>query len=118
MGNKAHPSLGGTIMKRERTDTMSMYDLMAAQTVTKQYLNYTTECVAQVIAQLPEEHKMTSLDAKCDLSYNQGKRDAFMELFSILDNQEQTISNLIDDRSDEMHQQSEDEKVMARENEL
>ena len=105
-------------MKRERTDTMSIYDLMAAQTVTNQYMNYTTECIAQVVAQLPEEHKLTSLDAKCDLSYNQGKRDAFMELFSILDNQEQTISNLIDDRSDEMHQQSEDEKQMARENEL
>lgn len=105
-------------MKRERTDTMSIYDLMAAQTVTNQYMNYTTECIAQVVAQLPEEHKLTSLDAKCDLSYNQGKRDAFMELFSILDNQEQTISNLIDDRSDEMHQQSEDEKQMARKNEL
>ena len=105
-------------MKRERTNTMSLYDLMAAQTVTKQYLNYTTECVAQVMAQLPEEHKMTSLDAKCDLSYNQGKRDAFMELFSILDNQEQTISNLIDDRSDEMHQTHLDEQQKADENEL
>lgn len=105
-------------MSEKKIDVMTIYDLMAAQTVTKQYLNYTTECVAQVMAQLPEEHKMTSLNAKCDLSYNQGKRDAFNELFTILDNQEQTISNLIDDRSDEMHQQSEDEKVMARENEL
>ncbi len=105
-------------MSEKKIDVMTIYDLMAAQTVTKQYLNYTTECVAQVMAQLPEEHKMTSLDAKCDLSYNQGKRDAFMELFNILDNQEQTLSNLIDDRSDEMHQQIEDEKVMAEENEL
>ena len=105
-------------MSEKKIDVMTIYDLMAAQTVTKQYLNYTTECVAQVMAQLPEEHKMTSLDAKCDLSYNQGKRDAFMEMFSILDNQEQTISNLIDDRSDEMHQTHLDEQQMADENEL
>ena len=97
---------------------MSLYDLMAAQTVTKLYLNYTTECITNIIAQLPEEHKMTSLDAKCDLSYNQGKRDAFMELFNILDNQEQTIANLIDDRSDEMHQTHLDEQQKADENEL
>ncbi len=98
-------------MSEKKLNVMNIYNLMAAQTVTKQYLNYATECVSQVIAQLPSEHKLSSLDAKCDLSYNQGKRDAFMELFSILDNQEQTISNLIDDRSDEMHQQSEDKKV-------
>ena len=105
-------------MDKEREKTMSIHELMAAQTVTNQYMNYTTECIAQAVAQLPGSHKISSLDAKCDLSYNQGKRDAFMELFSILDNQEQTLSNLIDDRSDEMHQQSEDEKQMARENEL
>ena len=105
-------------MKRERTDGMNIYELMSAHAVTKQYTGYVAQCLTKVIVELPDEHKHTSLDAKCDLSYNQGKRDAFNELFTILDNQEQTISNLIDDRADEMHQQVEDEKVMAKENEL
>ena len=106
--------------KREKIATMSLYDLMACETVTKQYTKYTDECYQKSLQSLPDDYKHSSMvnGTKCDLSFNQGQRDAFLHIRNVLSNIGIDIQCLIDERSDEMHQTHLDEQVMAKENEL
>lgn len=106
--------------KREKIATMSLYDLMACETVTKQYTKYTDQCYQTSLKGLPDDYKHSSMvnGTRCDLSYNQGQRDAFLHIRNMLSNTGDDIGCLIDERSDEMHQTHLDEQVMAKENEL
>lgn len=94
-------------MKREKVETMSLYDLMAAEAVTNQYLTYTSTCYRTAIDNLPSGYKHHSMNSgtRCDLSYNQGQRDAFLHIKNVLHNVGQDIEVLIDERSDEMHKE-------------
>jgi len=91
--------------KREKIETMSLYDLIAAHTVTRQYRDYTNKCFENVVELLPKDYKHSSMDSgtKCDLSYNQGQRDAYLHIRNLLINTAIDIDCLIDVRSDEMN---------------
>ena len=91
--------------KRENIKTMSLYDLMAAEAVTNQYIDYAFRCYRNAIDNLPSGYKHSSMvnGTRCDLSYNQGQRDAFLHIQNVLNNIGQDIECLIDERSDEMH---------------
>ena len=99
---------------------MSLYDLMAAKTVTDQFTAYTHECYQYHLKNLPDDYKHSSMvnGTKCDLSYEQGKRDAYLSIYNVLHNVGQDIEVLIDERSDEMHQTHLEMQQMAKENEL
>lgn len=92
---------------RERIKTMSLYDLMAAETVTHQYSDYAFRCYKNAINNLPDDYKHSSMvnGTRCDLSYNQGQRDAFLHIQNVLHNIGADIECLIDERSDEMHKE-------------
>lgn len=93
--------------KREKIKTMSLYDLMAAETVTNQYIDYAFGCYKDVLKNLPNDYKHSSMvnGTRCDLSYNQGQRDAFLHIQNVLDNIGQDIECLIDERFDEMREE-------------
>ena len=86
---------------------MDLYELMATSTATKQYHKYTEECYNNAVEQLPVEYKHCSMDkgTKCDLSYNQGQRDAYLHIRNMLFNINIDIECLIDARSDKMHEE-------------
>lgn len=107
-------------MKKNNIASMSLYELIAAETVTKQYTKYTDQCYQTSLKGLPDDYKYSSMvnGTRCDLSYNQGQRDAFLHIRNMLSNTGDDIGCLIDERSDEMHQTHLDEQVMAKENEL
>lgn len=56
--------------------------------IINKYEDFCKVAYRKTIDLLPEEHKHTSLDdgLRCDLSYQQGKRDAFLGLKNILFN--------------------------------
>lgn len=86
---------------------MDLYELMATSTATKQYHKYTEECFNNVVEQLPAKYKHSSMDSgtRCDLSYNQGQRDAYLHIRNMLFNINIDIECLIDTRSDQMHEE-------------
>lgn len=94
-------------MEREKLKTMSLYDLIAAYTITYQYRDYTHKCFEDVVELLPKGYKHSSMDSgtRCDLSYNQGQRDAYLHIRDLLIYTGIDIDCLIDVRSDEMHRE-------------
>jgi hypothetical protein len=93
--------------KREKIKTMSLYDLMAASAVTRQYRDYTNDCYKNAVDSLPDGYKNSSMDSgtRCDWSYNQGQRDAYLHIRNMLLNIGIDIECLVDTRSDEMYEE-------------
>lgn len=54
--------------------------------ILNKYKHFFNVCFEKTADLLPEEHKYTSLNdgLRCDLSYQQGKRDAYLEIKTML----------------------------------
>lgn len=78
--------------------------LMTDYTITEDLLKNVRECEEISMSNIPKEHRETKLPVGvvCDLSYQQGQRDAYREVINLILAKDEQIMGLYDEMSRKM----------------